>query len=261
MVKDLERRLEEETDISTKCSRAYKYIIPAKKAALATLVLIPYFEVPSWCLTAGWQDDNNCKSDDYFNSNIPKMDYVVLNWMYVLSFLILGTFVVMRIFRKKVNKKSIIRSCFLLALILFGLVDLLLCMINVLQPTGIPRTISVFFLLVFVRQMRTTLGEIARVVWRTMPIFMIIFAIITFYSYMGFVLYSDSPVLGFESLNQAIISVFIMFTLSNYPNISLPYYAKQRSSFFFFASFIILGLYLFQNLLLAAIFNNYKNHL
>ena len=52
-----------------------------------------------------------------------------------------------------------------------------------------------------------------------------------------------------------------MFTLSNYPNIMLPYYANNRASFFFFASFIVIGLYLFQNLLLAAIFNNYKSHL
>jgi hypothetical protein len=63
------------------------------------------------------------------------------------------------------------------------------------------------------------------------------------------------------TLPYSAISVFIMFTLSNYPNIGLPYYAEDRWSWFFFSSFILIGLYLFQNLLLAAIFNNYKAHL
>ena len=53
-----------------------------------------------------------------------------------------------------------------------------------------------------------------------MPLFLLIFALVMFYSYAGFVLYgnsSDSS--GFTSLDHATFAVFVMLTLSNYPNI------------------------------------------
>jgi hypothetical protein len=174
---------------------------------------------------------------------------------------VLGVFVVIRLFTKKVNRTSICRSIAMLLLLMLGLGDLIVGLTKVWKPTVITRTISVFFLFIFVRQIRVTFGEIARVFWKTMPIFLMIFAIIIFYTYTGFVLYSASDQDHFTTLPNAAISVFIMFTLSNYPNIGLPYYAKNRWSWFFFSSFILIGLYLFQNLLLAAIFNNYKAHL
>ena len=162
----------------------------------------------------------------------------------MFSFLILGVFVVIRLFVKKVNRTSIIRSAIMLLLLFLAFMDLILGMAGVWKPTIITRTMSVIFLFVFVRQIRVTFGEIARVFWKTMPIFLMIGAIIIFYTYLGFVLYSDEQT-DFITLPTAVINVFIMFTLSNYPNIGLPYYANDRWSWFFFSSFIFIGLYLF----------------
>ena len=92
------------------------------------------------------------------------------------------------------------RSIAMVLLLTLGLLDLILGMTDVWEPTVITRTMSVIFLFVFVRQIRVTFGEIARVFWKTMPIFLMIFAIIIFYTYTGFVLYSASGMDHFKTL-------------------------------------------------------------
>ena len=104
----------------------------------------------------------------------------------------LGIFVVIRLFIKKINRTSIIRSIAMLLLLIMGIVDDVLAMTHVWESMVITRIISVIFLFIFVRQIRVTFGEITRVFWKTMPIFLTIFAIIIFYTYTGFILYSAS---------------------------------------------------------------------
>jgi len=62
----------------------------------------------------------------------------------------------------------------------------------------------------------------------------------------------------FETLVDSWLNVFVMFTLSNYPYIMFPYYAVNRYAFFYFLTYISIGLYIFMNFLLAVIFNNFK---
>ena len=49
-----------------------------------------------------------------------------------------------------------------------------------------------------------------------------------------------------------------MFTLSNYPDIELPFYAYSRLSLVYFFVYLTVGIFLLENLLLASIVMNYK---
>ena len=49
-----------------------------------------------------------------------------------------------------------------------------------------------------------------------------------------------------------------MFTVSNYPDIQMPYFEVDRYDMFYFWIFLLVGIFLLSNLLLAQIFLNYK---
>ena len=64
----------------------------------------------------------------------------------------------------------------------------------------------------------------------------------------------------FQDLNSAFISLFILLTNANFPDIMMPSYRTYRPSFLFFALFLLIGLYLLMQLVLAVIFHTFKNH-
>jgi hypothetical protein len=96
------------------------------------------------------------------------------------------------------------------------------------------------------------------VVNRSKEIFGIILSFQIFFAYIGYVNFHDSDAEYFTDLWSSYFNIFVLFTLSNYPSIQVPYYAENQLSFFFFLVFILVGLYLFLNLLFAVLFSNYK---
>ena len=64
----------------------------------------------------------------------------------------------------------------------------------------------------------------------------------------------------FQNLNVAFMSLFILLTNANFPDIMMPAYRANRLSFLFFLCFLLIGLYLLMQLVLAVIFHTFKNH-
>ena len=52
-----------------------------------------------------------------------------------------------------------------------------------------------------------------------------------------------------------------MFTMSNYPDIEIPFFETNRLSAVYFVIQMTVGIFLLSNLLLATVFNNYKTML
>ena len=54
-------------------------------------------------------------------------------------------------------------------------------------------------------------------------------------------------------------TVFILFTVSNYPDVSMSYFEENRLTMIYFWAYLLIGIFLLSNLLLAQIFINYKS--
>ena len=52
-----------------------------------------------------------------------------------------------------------------------------------------------------------------------------------------------------------------MFTMTNYPDIEIPFFETYRLSAIYFVIQMAVGIFLLSNLLLATVFNNYKTML
>ena len=92
--------------------------------------------------------------------------------------------------------------------------------------------------------------------------FMVIFILlfVVYYSFLGNWIFAGQ-IEGTENFNgtfNSFWSIFVLLTTSNYPDIMLPAYSNFRPIFIFFGSFLVLGLFLFMNMLLAIFYNSYQ---
>ncbi|XP_028839703.1 two pore calcium channel protein 1 isoform X1 [Denticeps clupeoides] len=83
--------------------------------------------------------------------------------------------------------------------------------------------------------------------------FMVIFAI------LGFCLFSpNSNDPYFNTLENSIVSLFVLLTTANFPDVMMPAYSRNRWSCVFFIIYLSIELYFIMNLLLAVVFDTFN---
>uniref|UniRef100_A0A8C5K345 Two pore channel 1 n=1 Tax=Jaculus jaculus TaxID=51337 RepID=A0A8C5K345_JACJA len=84
--------------------------------------------------------------------------------------------------------------------------------------------------------------------------FMIIFAI------LGFYLFSPNPSDPyFSTLENSIVSLFVLLTTANFPDVMMPSYSRSPWSCVFFIVYLSIELYFIMNLLLAVVFDTFND--
>uniref|UniRef100_A0A480Y2M7 Voltage-dependent calcium channel protein TPC1 n=1 Tax=Sus scrofa TaxID=9823 RepID=A0A480Y2M7_PIG len=84
--------------------------------------------------------------------------------------------------------------------------------------------------------------------------FMIIFAI------LGFYLFSPNPSDPyFSTLEDSIVSLFVLLTTANFPDVMMPSYSRNPWSCVFFIVYLSIELYFIMNLLLAVVFDTFND--
>jgi len=92
-------------------------------------------------------------------------------------------------------------------------------------------------------------------------IIILILLFILYYTIIGYYLFRGTlqGYQNFYSPGETWYQMTILLTTSNFPDIMLPALHQSTLNFFFFSSYLILGLYFLLNLLLATIFSGYKS--
>ena len=90
--------------------------------------------------------------------------------------------------------------------------------------------------------------------------FVFIMCYVFYFAWMGNRLFSGTieGVEYFSGLNDSFFFMFVLLTTSNYPDVMLPSYAQGRHFAFFYVTYLIVGLFLFMNLLLAIFYSTYQ---
>lgn len=84
--------------------------------------------------------------------------------------------------------------------------------------------------------------------------FMVIFAI------LGFCLFSTNTADPyFNTLENSLVSLFVLLTTANFPDVMMPAYSKNRWSCVFFIVYLSIELYFIMNLLLAVVFDTFND--
>jgi two pore calcium channel protein 1 len=65
----------------------------------------------------------------------------------------------------------------------------------------------------------------------------------------------------FSSIPQTIYNVYVLFTTSNFPDILFPFWKSNNLTALYFVGFLLIGLYMLLNLMLAVFYNSYKKQI
>ena len=65
----------------------------------------------------------------------------------------------------------------------------------------------------------------------------------------------------FKDISSSFYSMMILLTTANFPDVMLPAYSVNYFNFFFFWLYLVLGLYVLMNMLLASVYAKFKQRL
>ncbi|RUS82903.1 hypothetical protein EGW08_009326 [Elysia chlorotica] len=91
--------------------------------------------------------------------------------------------------------------------------------------------------------------------------FMLIFSILARYEYFSCTKYFYLSFIhqNFKTIQESFVSLFVLLTTSNYPDVMMPSYHKSRFYALFFIVYLSLELYFLMNLLLAVVYDSFSN--
>ncbi len=117
-------------------------------------------------------------------------------------------------------------------------------------------------IIVMFRVIREQIIKYLYVMRDSLPMAIFITLYIMYFSWMGNLFYKGT-VQGVKYMNSfpdSAWSMLVLMTTSNYPNVMLPAYESNRANFIFFLIYLVVGLFLIMNLLLAVIYSTFKQH-
>ncbi|XP_063396225.1 two pore channel protein 1-like isoform X1 [Mytilus trossulus] len=156
------------------------------------------------------------------------------------------------------HKRTLIKSCTLI--IVF--IETIVVIIRQHNHFRVTRSLRPLFLIdtYYCRGVRRTFRQILQ----SMPpiidmlllllFFMLIFSILGFYLFSG--IHGDAY---FATLQDSFISLFVLLTTANYPDVMMPAYASSRYYSIFYIIYLSLELYFIMNLFLAVVYDTFSN--
>ncbi|RUS74810.1 hypothetical protein EGW08_017439 [Elysia chlorotica] len=135
----------------------------------------------------------------------------------------------------------------------------------------------------FLLQNSSLMKKIVRCLRRTMPEVMSVLMLMFFHLYiftlLGMLIFPEFVIKSsqnstiphtndkdkegstyFKSLLDSFISLLVLLTTANNPDVTIPAYSRNRLAAIFFILYLVIGLYFFMNVLLAVIYNQFRGY-
>eukprot|EP00731_Ephydatia_muelleri_P023036 Em0015g619a len=109
--------------------------------------------------------------------------------------------------------------------------------------------------------MNSTRRVLRQIIQCFKPIFdvlLLLFYLMAFCALSAFYLFGVVDKDFFSSYGQSFVSLFILRTTANYPDVMMEMYHYSPASFFFFLVYLIIALYIMSNVLLGVVYSNFK---
>lgn len=119
----------------------------------------------------------------------------------------------------------------------------------------------------FIRTLRDSWKRIFLVIKDSVAIMIIIVAYIIFMSLLGYIWLSTKnhdfhdPEGYFSTIPDTLFNMYVLFTTSNFPDIVFPFWKVNNLWAIYFIGYLMIGLYMLLNLMLAVFYNSYKSQI
>uniref|UniRef100_A0A8C7PMT0 Voltage-dependent calcium channel protein TPC1 n=1 Tax=Oncorhynchus mykiss TaxID=8022 RepID=A0A8C7PMT0_ONCMY len=155
------------------------------------------------------------------------------------------------------HKRTMVKTCVLL----LQFVEAIVVLIRQTSHLRVTRALRPIFLVDcrYCGAVRRNLRQI----FQSLPPFIDILLLLLFF--MWSILYWSHTVLSgvlspqyFNTLENSIVSLFVLVTTANFPDVMMPAYSRNRWSCVFFIVYLSIELYFIMNLLLAVVFDTFN---
>ena len=111
-----------------------------------------------------------------------------------------------------------------------------------------------------VRSVKSFWRRYLSVIMGSLPMVIFILVYVFYFAWMGNRLFAGTieGVENFSGLDDSFFYMFVLLTTSNFPDVMLPSYSQHRRYAIFFITYLVIGLFLLMNLLLAIFYSNYQ---
>ncbi|AQK97307.1 Two pore calcium channel protein 1 [Zea mays] len=220
-----------------------------------------HFQKPLWCQKYA---PHTCDQRDlYFLGQLPYLSktesliyealtlvILVLDIFYPLSYEGLNLF-----WKNSMNKLKVL-LLFILAC------DILVFMLSS-GPFRVAPYIRVVFLIMTIRELRMCAVTLVGIVGTYLNVLALSLLFLLFASWLAYVTFEDTPQgkTIFTSYGTTLYQMFVLFTTSNNPDVWVPAYKSSRWNALFIVIYVLLGVYFLTNLILAVIYDSFKEQL
>ncbi|KAJ1284774.1 hypothetical protein BS78_03G230800 [Paspalum vaginatum] len=228
---------------------------------LFALILLNFLEKPLWCQKYGPQTCD--QRDIYFLGQLPylsKIESLIYEGL-TLVILVLDIFYPLsyeglKLFWKNSANKLKVLLLFILAC------DILVFMFSP-GPFRVAPYIRVVFLIMTIRELRMCAVTLVGIIGTYLNVLALSLLFLLFASWLAYVTFEDTPQgkTIFTSYGTTLYQMFVLFTTSNNPDVWVPAYKSSRWYALFIVIYVLLGVYFLTNLILAVIYDSFKEQL
>lgn len=233
-----------------------------RRLLMAIYIFLAAFTRPVWCKDKSYP--YSCKVDGYSVplSRIPILPQRVT---YSVEAFIVVFFLCMNFLRNSYNVKSRTSKARFVAiniLCILALADIIQVLVTEGRPY-ISHFARVILFVLYLRMVRDSLLRVYMSIQKARYILVLLILHVFVFGWMGHLLFRDmySDPEYFYTLQDSLWSMLILLSTANFPDVMLPAYKENQAYCIFFIFYLVVGLLVLQRLMLAVIYNDYKNHI
>ncbi|KAL7392296.1 hypothetical protein ABVT39_022490 [Epinephelus coioides] len=156
------------------------------------------------------------------------------------------------------HKRTMVKTCVLL----LQFVEAIVVLIRQTSHVRVTRALRPIFLVDcrYCGAVRRNLRQIFQSLPPFIDILLLLLFFMVIFAILGFCLFSPNTVDPyFSTLENSLVSLFVLLTTANFPDVMMPSYSKNRWSCVFFIVYLSIELYFIMNLLLAVVFDTFND--
>ncbi|XP_041083969.1 two pore calcium channel protein 1-like isoform X2 [Polyodon spathula] len=155
------------------------------------------------------------------------------------------------------HKRTMVKTCVLL----LQFVEAIVVLVRQLSHMRVTRALRPIFLVDcrYCGAVRRNLRQIFQSLPPFIDILLLLLFFMVIFAILGFCLFSQNPSDPyFNTLENSIVSLFVLLTTANFPDVMMPAYSRNPWSCVFFIVYLSIELYFIMNLLLAVVFDTFN---
>nr|XP_023906859.1 two pore calcium channel protein 1-like [Quercus suber]POF18131.1 two pore calcium channel protein 1 [Quercus suber] len=232
------------------------------------MIILNFLEKPLWC--TNYSTDSCNDRDYYFLGQLPYLtgEVSLIYEGISLFILVIHTFFPISYEGYYLYWKSLLNRL-KVALLLIWVADILVYDLYLslvgfdYLPFRIAPYIRVVFFMLNFRELRATIFILAGILGTYLNVLALGLLFLLFSSWLAYVMFEDTQQgkIVFTSYGTTLYQMFVLFTTSNNPDVWIPAYKASRWFCLFFVLYVLLGVYFVTNLILAVVYDSFKDQL